>query len=133
MSMWCLMASPLIFSGDMAKLDEFTLNVLCAPELIDINQDPLGKQAEIIKQDARQFVLAKPLEDGSVAVGLFNLTKEPQRLEVPLGDLRLKQSARVRDAWRQTNLPDAADTLGAEIPAHGVAVFRLTPKSGQSE
>jgi alpha-galactosidase len=133
MSMWCLMASPLIFSGDMAKLDEFTLNVLCAPELIDINQDPLGKQAEIIKRDARQFVLAKPLEDGSMAVGLFNLTNEPQRLEVPLGDLRLKQGVRVRDAWRQTDLPDATDTLVAEIPPHGVAVFRLTPKPGKSE
>ena len=130
MSMWCLMASPLVFSGDMAKLDEFTLNVLCAPELIDINQDPLGRQAEIIRQDTRQFVLAKPLEDGTSAVGLFNLTDEPLRLEIPLEALRLKHGTRVRDAWRQQDLPDAAATLGAEIPAHGVAVFRLTPKAG---
>lgn len=129
MSMWCLMASPLIFSGDMAKLDEFTLSVLCAPELIDIDQDPLGKQAAIIKQDARQLVLAKPLEDGALAVGLFNLTDQPQRLEIPLEALRLKPGAGVREAWRQRDLPAAADTLGAEIPAHGVAVFRLTPKA----
>ena len=47
MSMWCLMAAPLIFSGDMAKLDEFTLNVLCNAEVIDVDQDPLGKQARI--------------------------------------------------------------------------------------
>ncbi len=130
MSMWCLMASPSVFSGDMAKLDEFTLNVLCAPELIDINQDPLGRQAEIIRQDNRQFVLAKPLEDGTSAVGLFDLTNEPLRLEIPLESLGLKHGARVRDAWRQRDLPAAADTLGAEIPAHGVAVFRLTPKAG---
>jgi alpha-galactosidase len=129
MSMWCLMASPLIFSGDMAKLDEFTLNVLCAPELIDINQDPLGKQAEIIKQDARQLVLAKPLEDKTLAVGLFNLTDKPQRLEIPLAALRLKPGAGVRDAWRQRELPAATASLGAEVPPHGVAVLRLTPKA----
>jgi alpha-galactosidase len=130
MSMWCLMASPLIFSGDMAKLDKFTLNVLCAPELIDINQDPLGKQAEIIKQDDSRLILAKPMEDGTLAVGLFNLTTKPQRLEIPLETLGLKHGAAVRDAWRQRDLPDAVDSLGAEIPAHGVAVFRLTPKAG---
>ena len=42
MSLWCLMASPLFFSGDMGKLDEFTVNVLCNPEVIEIDQDPLG-------------------------------------------------------------------------------------------
>ena len=42
-------ASPLIFSGDMAKLDPFTLNVLCNHEVIEVNQDPLGKQARIIR------------------------------------------------------------------------------------
>ncbi len=73
----------MIFSGDMAKLDEFTLKVLCAPELIGIDQDPLGKQAEIIKQDARQLVLAKPLEGATLAVGLSGLTDKPQRLEIP--------------------------------------------------
>jgi alpha-galactosidase len=130
MSMWCLMASPLIFSGDMAKLDDFTLNVLCAPELIDINQDPLGKQAEIIQQDDSRLVLAKPLEDGTLAVGLFNLTTKPQRLEIPLETLGMRHGAGVRDAWRQRDLPDAVDSLGAGIPAHGVAVFRLTPKAG---
>ena len=45
MSMWCLMAAPLIFSGDMARLDPLTLNVLCNAEVIDVDQDALGRQA----------------------------------------------------------------------------------------
>ena len=48
MSLWSLMAAPLIFSGDMAKLDAFTLNVLCNAEVIEVDQDPLGKQAKIL-------------------------------------------------------------------------------------
>jgi alpha-galactosidase len=43
MSLWALMAAPLIFSGDMNHLDEFTLNVLCNAEVIAIDQDSLGK------------------------------------------------------------------------------------------
>ena len=74
MSMWSLMASPLFFSGDMTKLDDLTLNILCNEEVIDIDQDSLGKQAKIIRKNDQELVLAKPLEDGSVAVGLFNLS-----------------------------------------------------------
>ena len=76
MSMWSLMAAPLIFSGDMAKFDPFTLNVLCNHEVIEVNQDPLGKQAKIIRKSDTEFVLAKEMEDGSIAVGLFNLQDE---------------------------------------------------------
>ncbi|MBL8234286.1 MAG: putative Ig domain-containing protein, partial [Bryobacterales bacterium] len=73
MSLWSLMASPLFYGGDMARLDDFTLNVLTNHEVIDVNQDVLGKQARVVRKTAEELVLAKPLEDGSLAVGLFNL------------------------------------------------------------
>ncbi|MFZ5833127.1 MAG: putative Ig domain-containing protein, partial [Planctomycetota bacterium] len=82
MSMWSLMASPLFFSGDMARLDEFTLNVLCNPEVIAVNQDALGKQALPVRQTETDLVLAKPMEDGSLAVGLFNLDESPRAIKV---------------------------------------------------
>ena len=67
MSMWSLMAAPLIYSGDMNHLDEFTLSLLCNPDVIDVDQDTLGTQARIVRRTADEFVLAKPLEDGSLA------------------------------------------------------------------
>ncbi len=125
MSLWCLMASPLIFSGDMAKLDPFTLNVLCSPELIDVDQDPLGKQARIVRQIAGELVLSKPMEDGSTAVGLFNLGPKAARLSVSWRELGLSGPQRVRDLWRQSDLPIARDAHEAEIPPHGVSIVRL--------
>ena len=89
MSMWCLMAAPLIFSGDMAKLDEFTLNVLCNAEVIAVDQDALGKQARIVTLDDDTLILAKPLEDGSVAVGLFNLDDLPHTIRATWQELGL--------------------------------------------
>jgi alpha-galactosidase len=71
MSLWSLMAAPLFFSGDMGMLDPFTLNVLCNSEVIDINQDILGQQARIITNKQDEFVMAKELEGGDKAVGLF--------------------------------------------------------------
>ena len=63
MSLWCLMASPLFYSGDMGRLDEFTLNVLCNPEVIEVDQDPLGQCARVVPLSADTFLMVKDLED----------------------------------------------------------------------
>ncbi len=125
MSMWCLMAAPLIFSGDMAKLDAFTLNVLCNSEVIDVDQDPLGKQARILRQNETEMILVKDMEDGSKAVGLFNLNFTPQRMSVSMQDLGLAGKHRVRDLWRQTDLSVVEDKFSAEVNRHGVSLIRL--------
>ena len=127
MSMWALMAAPLFFSGDMNYLDEFTLNVLTNNEVIDIDQDPAGKQARIIRRSEDEFVLAKPMEDGSLAVGLFNLRNTPGTVAVDWAALGMTGQRRVRDVWRQKDLAPAADRYAAEVNAHGVMLVRLFP------
>jgi alpha-galactosidase len=127
MSMWCLMASPLIFSGDMEKLDEFTLNVLCNHEVIAVDQDPLGRQAKIIRKTGEDLVMAKPMEDGSLAVGLFNLAEWPVEIRVSWKDLGLGGRQRVRDLWRQADLDPAEGAFAQEIPRHGVTLLQLWP------
>ena len=72
MSLWALLASPLLIGCDMAQLDDFTLSLLTNDEMIEVNQDPLGKPGMIVSQQGDVVVYAKPLEDGSMAVGLFN-------------------------------------------------------------
>lgn len=125
MSLWSLMSSPLFFSGDMSHLDEFTLNVLCNAEVIEINQDPLGKQARVIRKNEDELVMLKPLEDGSVAVGLFNLSEQPRRVAASFADLGLTGQKRVRDAWRQQDQAPASKEVASEIERHGVVLYRL--------
>ena len=127
MSMWSLMASPLFYSGVMTSLDPFTLNVLCNAEVIDIDQDVLGKQAKIARHTGQEFVLAKPLEGGALAVGLFNLAPTKQKMTVTWQELGLKGQCRVRDVWRQKDIGDQTAQFSAEVNPHGVAFVRLAP------
>ena len=127
MSMWCLMAAPLFFSGDMAKLDDFTLNVLCNAEVIDIDQDALGKQAKPLVQDEETLIVSKPMEDGSLAVGLFNLAEMPRQIKVDWSLLGVQGRERVRDLWRQKDLGVFESSYSPEVPRHGVALVRLYP------
>lgn len=128
MSMWSLMSAPLIFSGDMSKLDKFTLNVLCNNEVIEVDQDPLGKQGKIIRKTEKEFILAKEMEDGSVAVGLFNLQKTESDVSVSWEELGITGKQSVRDLWRQKNLKTATRSFKTKVPPHGVMMIRLWKK-----
>ena len=125
MSMWSLMAAPLIFSGDMTKLDEFTLNVLCNAEVIEVNQDSLGQQAKIISPADDQLIMAKDMEDGSKVVGLFNLDEIENTVSVKWSDLEMKGKQRVRDLWRQKEVGVFDQQFSAKVGRHGVMMIRL--------
>jgi len=127
MSMWALMAAPLFFSGDMTKLDAFTLNVLCNPEVIDVDQDPLGKQAGVLRESAAEFVLVKVLSDGSKAVGLFNLSEKPRTMAVTWGDLGIVGRQIARDLWRQKDIGSHLEKFEASVPPHGVVLVSVRP------
>jgi alpha-galactosidase len=126
MSLWSLMAAPLIYSGDMANIDEFTLNVLCNPEIIEVDQDPLGESATVIKRSEEQFIMIKKLHDGTCAVGLFNRSKDPQKVSVNFSELPLRGKLKVRDLWRQNDLGKFADSFTAIIPAQGVVMVKVS-------
>lgn len=126
MSAWCLMSVPLLLGCDLTKLDAFTLSLLTNDEVIAVNQDPLGKQATVISRQGDAGVMAKELEDGSKAVGLFNPGDNgKQSVELKWTDLNIKGKYIVRDLWRQKDLGTFDDSFKAEVPQHGVVMISL--------
>jgi alpha-galactosidase len=103
-SLWSLLAAPLFFGGDMTKLDDFTLSLLTNDEVIEVNQDVLGKQGRRVWKDGTSEVWAKPLEDGSLAVGLFNRGEAEVRIAANWTALGIQGKHKVRDLWRQRDL-----------------------------
>ncbi len=129
-SLWCLLAAPLLLGCDLTQLDEFTLGLLTNDEVLEVNQDPLGLQARCVARDAHGEVWAKRMEDRSVAVGLFNRDEIGRTISAKWSDLGLRGPARVRDLWRQQDLGTYQDTFEAEVPRHGVVLVRLFPAGG---
>lgn len=128
MSLWCLMACPLFFSGDMGDLDAFTRGLLCNPEMIAVNQDRLGRCATPVRMEDDAWILKKELADGSLVVGWFDLANQGDReLTVTLEDLGLRIPEQARDLWRQKELGIIADRLTVQLGPRGCAVLRLDP------
>ena len=73
-------------------------------------------------------VYLKQLEDGSVAFGFFNRGKTDDKFTFNKIDrFGLGGAVKVRDLWRQQDLPDVNGTLALEIPAEGVVLLKLRP------
>jgi len=127
-SLWCLLSSPLLIGCDMTQLDPFTLGLLTNDEVIAVNQDPLGKPAGRITQTPDHCeVWARPLEDGSQAVGLFNRGEASADVTVKWSDLGLTGPQLVRDLWRQKDLGSNPDSFTADVARHGVVLIKVTP------
>jgi alpha-galactosidase len=127
MSLWCLLSAPLLLGCDLEKLDAFTKSLLTNDEVIDIDQDTLCKQATIVAKQGQTLVYAKPLEDGSWAVGLFNLGPVEASVTVHWTDLKLNGKQTVRDLWREKDLGAFEDVFSSPVGRHGVVLLKLRP------
>jgi len=126
MSAWCLQSVPLLLGNDLTKLDDFTLSLLTNDEVLAVNQDPLGKQATVVSKMDSCGVLAKDLEDGSKAAGLFNVTDSiTRKLTVKWSELGISGKYIVRDLWRQKDIGIFDDEFSADVKPHGVVMVSL--------
>ena len=125
-SLWCLLSSPLLIGCDMTQLDDFTLSLLTNDEVLDVSQDPLGKQAGRVSKDGDLEVWAKELEDGSVAVGLFNRGRWKSEVTARWADLGIEGEHVVRDLWRQKDLGTYDREFKTAVPRHGVVLVKIS-------
>jgi alpha-galactosidase len=126
-SLWCLLSAPLLIGCDLERLDPFTLNLLTNDEVLAVDQDALGKQATRVATIGAVDIFMKELDGGGHALGFFNRGDSPRTATFnKLVRIGLAGKQHVRDLWRQKDLPDADGQIVVSVPAHGVALIRLT-------
>jgi hypothetical protein len=132
MTLWCIARSPLIFGGDMTKLDSFTLGLLTNPEVLAVNQDSFGNR-ELFHRDGLVAWVADVPGSTDKYVALFN-TRDTKpdapsaRVTVTLADLGFSGECKVRDLWQQRNLDSVQTEFSCEIKSHGAGIFHLASK-----
>ncbi|HEX4852100.1 MAG TPA: putative Ig domain-containing protein, partial [Puia sp.] len=124
-SLWSLLSAPLLIGCDMSQLDDFTLNLLTNDEVLAIDQDPLAKPAKKIYDKNKIQIWTKELEDGSLAMGVFNLDELANKQQISLKELNLPSSVQLRDVWRQKNLGTSTSNLSVQLPPHGVWLVKV--------
>lgn len=125
MSLWSLLASPLIAGNDLRSMTPTTKEILMNSEVIAIDQDTLGRQATRLYQHGDEDVWSKPLADGGIAVGVFNRSNAPMTITLQSKDLQLSDNPTARNLWTHTAVLFKNGAHTTTIPTHGVLLLRL--------
>ena len=126
-SLWSIVAAPMIFSGDITRLDDFTLNLLTNDEIIEVDQDPLGKPGYRVEKQGDGEAWMRQLKDGSLAVGLFNRGETPSKVTILWNDLHISGKQKIRDLWRQKDIGIFNGKYSSKVERHGVVMIRVSP------
>ena len=126
MSLWAILAAPLLAGNDLSAITPATLALLTNREVLAIDQDPAGKQGDRVSAEGPLEIWARSLADGSKAIGLFNRHDGPLKMQVDFAELGFKGSPKVRAIWQAKDLGSVKSPYTAEIPAHGVILLLVS-------
>jgi alpha-galactosidase len=125
MSLWALLAAPLLAGNDLTRMSQQTLDILSNREVIAIDQDALGRQGDRVSEVGPLEIWMKPLSGNAKAVGLFNRSISPMKMTLHLHDVGLKK-AHLRDLWTHKDLGVVEDSYTVDVPRYGVVLLKLT-------
>merc|ERR1712130_146788 len=131
MSIWSIVAAPLIMSNDLRIVTKEYRELLLNKEVIAVNQDKKGLAGYRISGPGNQQVWARSLADGSVAVALYNKNGggKPTKISFKFADVHFRQKAAVvRDLWLRKDLGTFSGSFETEVPDHGTVLVKLLPK-----
>jgi len=127
MSLWSLLNSPLIASCDIRTIDKESLEILTNEEVIAINQDKLGKQAQRIFKENDKEIWAKELSGGDWAVGFLNRNdNEALELSLDFSELGIKSKANIRDLWKHENVGKDLNIFTCNVNPHEVVLIKVS-------
>jgi len=126
MSLWCILAAPLLAGNDLSKMTPQTLAILNNPEVVAVDQDAAGTEGYRVRQEGPFEVWMKPLADGSKAVGLFNRGEDATKISVNFKEIGLGERASIRDLWARRKVGVFTGSYSAEVPRHGVVMIKVT-------
>jgi alpha-galactosidase len=127
MSLWAILAAPLLAGNDLRSMTPEILAILINKEVIAVDQDKLGKQGQRVWQAGEQEIWTRQLSGGAIAVALFNRANVEAKVTLRPADLKLNGFRKARDLWSHQAVTWPSDgEYSVVIPSHGVMMLKLS-------
>lgn len=128
MSLWAMLAAPLMAGNDLRNMDEATKEILTNIEVIEVNQDPLGKSAKKVVDEGEFEVFVKPLMNDELSVCFFNRKDVEAEIDFAWERIDIEGTYRIRDLWHHKDTGTTDKNFTSKIPKHGIVHLRLKPE-----
>lgn len=126
MTLWCILAAPLLAGNDLTKMRPETLTTLSNSEVIAVDQDQGAVQGRRVWDEGPLEIWMKPLADGGKAVALFNRSTGSLPMTLRFHNIGFDGRARVRDLWAKKDLGILPNDSTFPVPPHGAILLRVT-------
>ena len=123
MSLWAMFAAPLLAGNDVRNMSADTRSILLNKDVIAIDQDPLGKQGQLVFKRGDVDYWKRPLSGGGVAIAAVNRASTAASVKIPWRDLGIEPTSAFKDVWNSKLITIPSDPTFT-IPPHGVVLLR---------
>jgi alpha-galactosidase len=126
MSLWAMLAAPLLAGNDLRQMSAETLAILTNREVIAVDQDKFGKQGSQVWKSGDQEIWTRQLSGGDLAVAFFNRAKDEAKISVKWAEIGVSAKRKARDLWLHQNVDVTAPEFTTTVPGHGVMMLRIS-------
>ena len=126
MTLWSILAAPLLAGNDLSKMTPQTLELLTNREVVAVDQDKLGEQGDRVWAQGPEEIWAKPLSGGAKAVALFNRADTPRTISLKLSMVGFGPQAKLRDLWDHQAVQAKDGVYTVVVPSHGAVMLKAT-------
>jgi alpha-galactosidase len=125
MTLWVMLAAPLLAGNDLRDMSSATREILMNKEVIAIDQDRLGRQGRRVSKDAGAEMWMRPLENGDLAVAMFNRSDGMVTVSAFWEILGLNGKHKIRDLWAHADLGSFRNSYSTQVASHGTVLLRI--------
>lgn len=127
MTMWAIVAAPLILGSDRRKLSSATLRMLENPRVLAVDQDRLGIQGTEVAARGSGEVWVKPLSGGRRAVALLHTGSRWLPITASAAAIRIAHATRYRaqNLWNGRR-SSSRGTITARVAPHSALLYGVS-------
>ncbi len=126
MTLWAIARSPLIFGGDLTKLDDWTSSLIMNKEVLSVNQKSSGNHQLFRTKDGQAAWTAQAPRSKDRYTALFNLSDSALKVQIRASDLGFPSFRRIHDLWSGEKIVGGSH-YEVILPPHGSSLLRVSP------
>ena len=129
MGMWAMLAAPLLAGNNLTKLTPEITAILTNKEVVAIDQDSMGREAERVYQEGPVQIWSRPLADGGHALAVINFGEDFTFLRgigLHLKEAGVKNGTKARDVWQAKDLGSIDDSYKVTLRRHQMLLLRFS-------
>jgi hypothetical protein len=126
LTLWLMSRSPLMMGGDLPTSPSETIELLTNDEALAVLWHSRDNR-EVLREKDLVLWTAGDTDGRTRYAAVFSLADSPAHVTVPLGSIGARPDDRIRELWTHTDTSHDGHGLRADLPAHGAALYRLTP------